>query len=369
MTIQTEDLLFQVALSRTNGIGPAKYRALIEHFGSAANVFNASIKALSQVQGISINIAKSLKETSDFKAYETELELCNSHNIRIISMSNEEYPSLLKNCIDAPPILFLKGTHSFGTLRHIAIVGTRNNSDYGKKMCEQLVSELKGYDVCIVSGLAYGIDAIAHKAALLNDIPTVAVLAHGLSEIYPPSHKNLATEIQQRGALCTEYNFAQKPEMGHFPTRNRIVAGLCEATIVIETNIKGGSMITAELAHGYNRDVFAVPGRTTDSRSSGCNHLIKTLKAQMLCSADDLASSLGWKQSSKKKSTQRQLFIELSNEEQRIYDFLTNKENAHIDEIMSQTELSSSQMASALLSLEMQQIIRISPGKLISLFN
>ena len=248
----------------------------------------------------------------------------------------------------------------------VAIIGTRNHTDYGKQITEQLVEELTEQNVVVVSGLAYGIDAIAHKTAVKNNLPTVGVLAHGLDQVYPPQHTGLAKEmLKAGGGLLTEFRSKSKPDKHNFPTRNRVVAGMSDATIVIETGIKGGSMITAELANNYNKDVFAFPGKVTDTKSAGCNYLIKNNKAILLTDARELVELMNWEQPKKPVlKKQKELFIELTNEEKIIVTILNEKKSVHIDEINLKSGLSSSSVAAAILSLELQNVVLSLPGKL-----
>ena len=247
----------------------------------------------------------------------------------------------------------------------LSIVGTRNPSEYGRHMTETIVHELANHNVLIVSGLAYGIDAMAHKVSLRSKVPTVGVLAHGLDQVYPFHHTSLANEMITNGGLLTEFRSRTKPDKHNFPARNRIVAGLSDALIVIETGIKGGSMITAELANGYNRDVFAIPGKVTDSKSEGCNSLIRHNKAILFTEAKDLVEQLGWME---KRSTppvnQRALFINLTREQKIVVDLLSEKDELHIDELNFRSQLSNSQVAAAILQLELQNLVSCRPGKL-----
>jgi DNA processing protein len=274
------------------------------------------------------------------------------------------------NCYDSPTLLFYKGTADLNPAKIISIVGTRTHTDYSKKITDRLIEELSSQNILIVSGMAYGVDAIAHKAAVKNNLPTIGVLAHGLDQIYPPDHSNLARDmLKNSGGLLTEFRSNTKPDKHNFPTRNRIVAGMSDATIVIESGIKGGSMVTAELANGYNKDVFAIPGKVTDSKSAGCNNLIKSNKAMLLTDAHQLLEIMGWeekKQESKSKS-QKGIFIELSSDEKIIVDILNEKESVHIDEINLRSGLSNSAIAAAILNLELQNVVNGLPGKLYKL--
>jgi DNA processing protein len=250
----------------------------------------------------------------------------------------------------------------------IAVIGTRNHTDYGKEMTCKIIEDLAQTNVLVVSGLAYGIDALAHRAALKNKLFTIGVLAHGLDRIYPAAHKTLAKEMTTNGGLLTDFMSGTKPDKQNFPKRNRIVAGVSDATVVIETHINGGSMITAELANNYNKDVFALPGRATDSRSTGCNYLIRSNKAALITSATDILQFMNWSGGTeKKKVMQKELFIELTSQEKTILQIIREKETASIDEITPCCDFSSSMIAAAILNLELQGIITSLPGKIYKL--
>jgi DNA processing protein len=274
----------------------------------------------------------------------------------------------LLNCYDSPTLLFYKGTADLNASKVVAIVGTRSNTDYGKHFTDDLIAELSSQQVLIISGLAIGIDAYAHKAALKNNLPTVGVVGHGLDKIYPSVNKGLARDMAlQNGGILSEFFSGTLPDKHNFPLRNRIVAGMSDATIVVETLISGGSMITAKLADAYNRDVFAVPGRTTDTKSKGCNYLIKNNKAILLTDAGQLLDIMGWQEKKKKVKKQKELFIELTAEERQVVDILKQKESVHIDEINISSGLSSSAVAAAILNLELQSVIGSMPGKMYKL--
>jgi DNA processing protein len=265
-------------------------------------------------------------------------------------------------------MLYYRGNADLNTSRIISIVGTRNHSEYGKMVCEKMIDDLKAENVLVVSGLAFGIDTLAHKAALKNNLQTVAVLAHGLDRIYPNQNKQLAKNITTQGGLLTEFISNTNPDKQNFPKRNRIAAGICDAVIVIESSKKGGSLITAELGNSYNKDVFAIPGRTNDSKSEGCNYLIKNNKAALINSADDLLEMMNWKSIPKATAKkQRELFIELSPDEKIVVDILQQQNGIQIDELYFKSGLSSSAVATALLMLEMQGVILALPGKVYKL--
>ncbi len=362
------DLLYQIALTLVPNIGDVHAKALVNHYGSAQAVFKAKKKDLDNMEGIGIVRAKSIKEFTDFTSSEEEIKFLEKYKITPLFITDENYPKRLLNCYDSPALLYYRGNADLNTSRIVSVVGTRNNSDYGKSVCEKFIEELKSENVLIASGLAFGIDTIAHKAALKQNLQTVAVLAHGLDRLYPPQNKTLAKQITEQGGLLTEFISNTSPDKQNFPRRNRIVAGMCDALIVIESSKKGGSLITAELGNSYNKDVFAIPGRTNDLKSEGCNYLIKNNKAALINSAADFLEMMGWaavpKSAAKK---QRALFIELAPNEKIIVDILQQQESIQIDELYFKSGLSSSAVASALLMLEMQQVIIALPGKLYKL--
>lgn len=358
------ELTFQISLTLVPGIGDVHAKALVNHFGNAASVFKAKKKDLEAIEGIGSVRAKSIKEFTDFKTAEDEIHFIEKYKITPLFITGKDYPQRLLNCYDSPAMLYFKGNVHLNASRIVAIVGTRNNDEYGKAVCEKIISDLAGKDVLIVSGLAFGIDSIAHKAALKNNLKTVGVLAHGLDRIYPGQNKLLAKQMIENGGLLTDFKSGTNPDKQNFPKRNRIVAGISDAIIIIESGLKGGSLITAELANGYNKDVFAVPGRISDIKNEGCHYLIKTNRAALLTSADDLLENLGWNEQKKiSPKKQRELFIELTGEEKIICDILQQQPQVHIDEIYIKSGLSSSAVAAALLTLEMQGVISSLPGK------
>lgn len=367
MKIEHNELIHRLALHFVPGIGSIKYKKLLETFGNATQVFKQNIKSLKKIESISDINAQAIKYFTDFDNIHALVEVHNKKNIEVVFFDDEKYPQKLTHCIDSPPFLFYKGNTNFNAEKMISIVGTRNCTEYGKKICEEIVSDLKAYNVTIVSGLAMGIDVIAHKACIRNEMPTIALLAHGLGSVYPVAHKSIAESITENGAIMSEYVYNVKAETGFFPMRNRIVAGISDATIVIETQKKGGSMITAELALGYNKDVFAVPGRVKDIKSEGCNYLIQSQKAQLINSAADIANQLCWDKNFVAKPKQLQLFIELTEDQKNVYNILQTKEKIHIDELTFLSNLNSSKVAGVLLNLEMQGIIKSLPGKMITL--
>ena len=360
-------LLYQLALTEVPNIGWVQAKILAQHFGEAEKIFKAKLSMLEKIEGIGTIKASSIKRFNDFSNAEEEIKFIEKFRIKPLFIADKGYPQRLLHCYDPPTLLFYKGSADLNAAKIIAIIGTRTHTDYSKKITDQLVEDLSAQNVLIVSGMAFGVDAIAHKAALKNNLVTVGVLGHGLDQIYPPDHSNLAKDmLKNGGGLLTEFRSQTKPDKHNFPERNRIVAGMSDATIVVESGIKGGSMVTAELANGYNKDVFAFPGKVTDNKSAGCNYLIKSNKAMLLTDAQQLIEVMGWEMRSQKSKakSQKEIFIELSKEEKIIVDILNEKETVHIDEINLRSGLSSSAIAAAILNLELQNVVNGLPGKI-----
>lgn len=360
------DLIYKIALSFVPNIGPVQAKLLLQHC-EPEEIFHAKKTFLEKIEGIGPVRAGAIKKFNGFKRAEEELQFIEKYKINPLFITDDSYPKRLLNCYDSPVLLYHKGDADLNAQKIIAVIGTRNHTDYARLVTEKMVEELSSYHVTIVSGLAVGVDALAHKAAIKNNLPTVGVLAHGLSHIYPAGHTKLAREMLiQKGGLLTEFNSQVKPDKHNFPTRNRIVAGMTDATIVIETAAKGGSMITAELANNYNKDVFAFPGKITDSKSVGCNFLIRNNKAILVSAVSDIATTMGWQGKAARSATTRQkeLFIELSPAEKLITDIIRDKDTVHIDELNARSGLSASTVAAAILNLELQNVVLSLPGKL-----
>lgn len=362
------DLLYQIALTLIPNIGDVHAKALVNRYGDARSIFKAKKKELDNMEGIGTVRAKAIKDFTDFSRPEEEIKFIEKYKITPLFITEENYPKRLLNCYDSPALLYYRGNADLNNSKIISVVGTRNNSDYGKMVCEKFIEDLRSENILVVSGLAFGIDTIAHKASLKNNLQTVAVLAHGLDRIYPEQNKTLAKQITEQGGLLTEFISNTNPDKQNFPKRNRIVAGMCDAVVVIESSKKGGSLITAELGNSYNKDVFAIPGRVTDSKSEGCNYLIKNNKAALINSADDLLEMMSWNQAPKPThKKQRELFIELAPDEKIIVDILQQHESIQIDQLYLKSGLSSSAVASVLLMLEMQNVVLSLPGKVYKL--
>ena len=362
------ELLQQIALTLIPNIGDIHAKTLINYFGNASSIFKASHRELESLEGIGTIRANCIKDFNDFKSAEEEIAFIRKYKISPIFITDKQYPKRLLNGYDSPAMLYYRGTADLNSSKIVSIVGTRSNSEYGRSITENLIQELAAQQVLICSGLAFGIDTIAHKSALKNNLSTVAVLAHGLDMIYPEPNKSLAKQMTDHGGLLTDFRSCTNPDKQNFPKRNRIVAGLCDALIVMESRKKGGSLITAELANSYNKDVFAFPGRTSDLRSEGCNHLIKQNKAILITCAQDLIDNMCWNEEAKPvRKKQRQLFIELTNDEKIIVAILEEQDQIQIDDLHFESGLSYSAVASALLNLEMQTVILALPGKMYKL--
>ena len=366
----TDELLYQLSLTLIPNIGPVQAKILLQHC-NAEEIFHAKKTFLEKIEGIGPIRAASIAAFKDFSQAEEEIKFIEKYKIKPLFLTDTDYPKRLLNCYDSPTLLFYKGDADLNAAKIVAIVGTRSHTDYAKQVTEKLVKELTEQNITVVSGLAFGVDGIAHKASVKNGLSTIGVLAHGLDQIYPAEHAGLAKDmIKHKGGLLTEFRSKSKPDKHNFPTRNRIVAGMSDATIIIETGLKGGSMITAELANSYNKDVFAIPGKVTDVKSSGCNYLIKNNKAMLLTDAAELIQVMQWEDKAKhkkEKRSQRELFIEMTPEEKIIVAILREKETVNIDEINEKSGLSSSAVAGATLNLELQGVISYKPGKMYSL--
>jgi len=360
-------LLHQVGLTYITNIGPTLAKNLLAYFGDAEKIFDASHAKLLTVPGIGDKTIAQLDFDDALRKAEQELKFIEKNDIDVLFYTDSRYPKRLKNCSDSPILLYSKGNVDLNNYRVISIVGTRNATDYGRQLCHQLVEELQQYNVVVVSGLAHGIDVAAHKDCLKSNVPTVGVLGHGLDKMYPSQNRSTADKMLENGGLLTEYPSETKASPENFPQRNRIVAGLADATVVIEASVKGGALITAEIANSYNRDVFAFPGRVGDVYSEGCNFLVRNNKAALLTCAADLAYSLGWEKPDDLKPAAEQQFmlpLDLSADEQTIYSIIQqNKQPLAIDDLTIKTNMPMSQLAMNLLNMEMQGYIRSLPGK------
>ncbi|MEN2403031.1 DNA-processing protein DprA [Flavobacterium sp. MC2016-06] len=359
-----QDLFYLLALLKVDGVGDIMAKKLLTHFGNAEAVFSAKSNQIAIIDGVGAVLLKNLKDPSVFEKANLELEFIKSNAVNVSFFQDENYPERLKHCIDAPVLIFSAGNINLKNKKLISIVGTRQITSYGTEFCKKLIEDLAPLDPVIVSGFAYGVDIVAHQTAMDNNLQTIGVLAHGLNQIYPKTHKKYVAKMEENRGFITEFWSSSNPDKENFVRRNRIVAGMTEATIVIESADSGGSLITANLANDYCRDVFAVPGRSTDKYSQGCNMLIKTQKANLLTDASDLIYMLNWDIKKSPKQIQKQLFVELEPEEQKIYDFLLKNGKEVLDTVALECDFPIYKMSSMLLNMELKGIIRPLPGKL-----
>lgn len=364
-----EELLYNIAITQLQGIGDVTAKKLIAYCGSSKEVFNEKKALLEKIPSIgNINANKIIQTKTEALAIaEEELKFIKKNEIKPLFYLEENYPKRLLHCEDGPVLLYTKGDINFNNSKVVSIVGTRKATDYGKEFCDKIVEQLVPHNPLIISGLAYGIDLYSHKAAINNKLQTAAVMAHGLDRIYPAMHRSVAKQMLEHGGLISDYKSGTNPDRENFPKRNRIVAGLSDLTIVIESSKKGGSLITAYLANDYNRDVFALPGRLSDSQSEGCNNLIKNHKAALIQSVKDIEYVMGWEINKKVIPQQHQLFIELSPEEKIITELLAQQDKTPIDNLSLQAKMPMSKTASLLLNLEFSGVVKSLPGKLYKL--
>ncbi len=358
-------LLHQIALTKVKGVGPVVARQLITHYGNAESVFNTPKKHLLAIPGVGNHIADSIKKANALQAAEAELKFIEKHHIQVLFWGSEQYPRRLQECFDAPILLYYKGNADLNTSRIISIVGTRNATAYGRSICSEFIQALTPYDALIISGLAYGIDSHAHKHALHYGIPTVGVLGHGLDRIYPATNREMAAKMLECGGLLTEFPSGTNPDRQNFPMRNRIIAGLADVTIVVEAAIRGGALITAEIANNYNRDVCAFPGSLNQAFSAGCNYLIKTNRAHLITGVKDLEYLMNWELMEKPpESKQLQLHVSLDSVERQAYDIIRTSGQISIDSLSLQLKWPQSKLAITLLELEMKGAVAALPGKI-----
>jgi DNA processing protein len=365
--LKEEEIFAVLRLQNTKSIGDILAKKLIATMGSAEAVFSEKKHLLQKIHGIGRTAIQHLLDESNLQIVERELEYIQKNNIQFTYFLEDDYPKNLQQCVDAPILLFRDGNIDLSNEKIISIVGTRNMTGYGQRFCEQLIEDLTPYNPIIVSGFAYGIDICAHKMAIKNKLQTLAVLAHGLEQIYPKAHKRYIHQVNEHGGFLTEFFHNDTPFRENFLKRNRIVAGISQATLIIESAEKGGSLVTADIANSYDRDVFAVPGRITDRMSQGCNDLIRNHKAHLLQSAEDLIKMLNWDLKKTPKPQQLPLFLDLSNEEQQVYDQLQKKGKELLDVISMETHLPIYQLATILLQMELKGLVRPLPGKMFEL--
>jgi len=360
------ELQYKIALSMLPGIGGVLARNLLAYTGNVEEIFRAPVKALMKIPGIGEGNAHRIKKSDALVRAEKEIEFIKKNSIKASFYADSDFPRRLKTCIDAPVVIYSKGNMNLDEHRVISIVGTRNATEYGKQAIDELVKSFseRGYKILIVSGLAYGIDIHAHRAALKYELPTVGVVAHGLDLLYPALHRETAKKMQENGGLLSDFPSGTKIDPQNFVKRNRIIAGLADATIVVESAEKGGALITADIASSYNRDVFAFPGRAGDTYSVGCNQLIRNNGASLIQGINDLEYFMGWEKEEEKQAVQSSLFIELNENEQKVVDLLKEEGELFIDQISSSIQLPVSRVSAMMLTLEFKNVIIALPGKM-----
>lgn len=358
------DLLYQIGITMIPGIGDISGKKLIAYCGSPEAVFNEKRSALSKIPGIGNVTINSIINHNVFNMVEKEIKFIKKHDIKPLFYTDQDYPQRLINCEDGPLMLYFKGTSNLNTSRIVAVVGTRRATNYGRSRCEEIIDKLADKDVLIISGLAYGIDSCAHRKSVDLGIETVGVLGHGLDRLYPAQNRKLAESMIKHGGLLSEFTSGTNPDRENFPKRNRIVAGLSDAIVVVESDKKGGALITAELGNSYNRDVFAVPGRVGDDSSRGCNFFIKTNRAALAESGNDIAYIMGWDDLPKTKKPQQQLFVQMTDDEKLLFNIIKESGEIGIDQLVIKSKLTTSKVAASLLNLEFEGVVQSLPGKL-----
>ncbi len=359
------ELIALLRLQQIPNIGDVIAKKLLERCGSATAIFQEKKQHLLKIDGVGTATLSGLHAKVYLEAAEAELRFIQANAIDYHYFLDDKYPSKLKHCFDGPILLFQSGNIELKDRKVISVVGTRKITSYGQAFCEKFIADIAPLNPIIISGFAYGVDIAIQRAAMEHGLQTIGCLAHGLNQIYPKAHKKYVADIEANGGFLTEFWSTSNPERENFLKRNRIIAGLSEATVVVESAEKGGSLVTADMAHGYNRDVFAVPGRATDKYSLGCNNLIKQQKAQLLTSAADLVYLLGWQIDERQKQPhQKQLFIELDSTEQSIYSYLQLNGKQVLDTVALACNLPIFKVSATLLNMEMKGVIRPLPGKL-----
>ena len=363
-----QNRLSLLALHFIPGIGDYLIRQLISYCGSAERVFKLPKGKLQKIPGVGLITAEAIKQSKPFALAEQEVRRAEKERVDLLFFTDANYPSRLRQVNDAPTLLYAKGNMDLENPKTVAIVGTRQATSYGKECVEKLVTDLVPHQPLVVSGLAYGIDIHAHKLALKCNLPTVGVMGSGMDVIYPPSHRDVALKMMEHGGLLTEHPFGTQPDAHNFPARNRIVAALSDAVIIVEAAEKGGALITADIANSYNKDVFAMPGNIKQSHSAGCNNLIKSNRAHLLASVRDLEYIMNWDAGSKPARKETPSLEGFEPDEQMILQTLMeNNKQLMIDEISWKTNLPISRLASLLLTLEFKGVIASLPGKVYKL--
>lgn len=359
-----QEMIYTIALSMVPQVGPVTAKELIKSIGSAEEVLKSSERILQKVPGVGPHLSNQLKTKNFLERAEQEMRFLEKHKIRALSFQDNDYPIRLKRCNDSPIVIYAKGNSNLENRHVIAMVGSRLATDYGKGICREFIQDLRAFNPIIVSGLAYGIDINSHKEALRAGLETLAVVGHGLDRMYPSSHRGIALEIINHGALISEFYSGVKPDRENFPARNRIIAGLSDAVIVVEAREQGGALITADIANSYNRDVFAFPGRINDTQSKGCINLIRNNVAQIVSSAEEFIQNVGWGDA-QQLSIQKKMFIELNEVENELVQYLISENSkVHFDQILNHLNWRHSKLSSTLLQLEISGLVKSMPGSM-----
>ncbi len=356
-----QQLLYKLAFTFIPNIGAVTAKNLISYCGGMEQVFRASKRKLSKTPGVGESRANEILNSNALEQAEKELKAIEGRDIKLVFYLDEDYPTNLKHYPDSPILLYTKGVADMNAPRMVAIVGTRKVTPYGEIQCENLVEGLHQYNCTIVSGLAYGVDTVAHRQAVECKLPTLGVLGNGMNMLYPAKNKKLAVKMLEQGGIITEYAMDTQPDRENFPKRNRVIAGMADVVVVIESARKGGSMITAEYANSYNKDVFAYPGRTNDEFSEGCNHLIKSHKAHLCTSAEDIAYIMRWDKTAEPR--QMELIIELSEDEQKILELIKTNPNIGLDSLHYKSTFPLANITTMLLNMEFKGLVKSLPGK------
>lgn len=372
-----QQLLYNIALTRIGHFSLASALHLYRTLGSGEEIFLHRNEAQDILPDCSPRLIDNLKDWSEpLKRAEVELEFCRNNNIRVLCLGDDNYPKRLEDCADAPLVMYYKGNANLNQSRVINIIGTRHCTTYGADFIRRFIHDLKALcpEVLVVSGLAYGVDINAHQQALAVGYETVGVVAHGLDYLYPAAHKDVAREMVNHGGLLTEFMTCTNADKGNFVRRNRIVAGMSDACILIESAAHGGGMITAGIAFDYGREVFALPGRVGDHFSEGCNNAIRENKAILLTSVEDFVKTMGWEDDAlrieaQKKGIERQLFPDLSPEQQRIVDVLTKSNNLQLNQLSVKAGIPIGDITSILFQMEMMGVVKPMAGGNYHLFN
>jgi DNA processing protein len=363
-------LRYKIGISLINGLGPINTRKVVSELGGVEAVFSEKKHKLMKISGVGEFLANNIVNQKVLDRADKEIEFIDKNSIRPYFLLDDDFPYRLKQCADSPIMLYAKGNIDLNRKKILAVVGTRKASPYGIGNCTKLIEDLAHHrnDLIVVSGLAFGIDVCAHKAALANEIPTASVLGHGLEMIYPAMHKQVAKQIEQQGALISDFISESKLDPANFLKRNRIIAGLSDVIVVVESASKGGALVTADIAQSYNRDVFSFPGRVNDTYSKGCHYLIKTNRASLIESSEDLEFMMGWDlEPGSSSAIQQKLFTDLSTEEQEVVSLLREYGELPIDMLSMRTKLPGSKISALLLSLEFSGYVKTLPGKIYAL--